>query len=116
MKSLVVLYEEMASLTKPECEKCRLPYQCCSPDYCQFTIAYAKESWRVTLQTTDHPTLPLMGEKGCTVAPHLRPLCTVHTCQIAALGCKPGDAKWTNRYFKLRDQISKLEDKRLPLQ
>lgn len=49
------------------------------------------------------------GSGGCIVPPHLRPICTIHTCEIAEQGCKPGDAVWTTKYFKLRDEIGKCE-------
>ena len=59
----------------------------------------------VTLVPTGHPTLPFMGPNGCTVEPHLRPLCTMHTCAINAFGFKPDDPEWTVKYFVLRELI-----------
>jgi len=107
---LVVLYQQMADLTTPECAgTCRVPHSCCDPMYCDLTIEYAKDHWDVELQPTGHPRLPLMGPNGCTAAPHLRPLCTVHTCQINGLGFKPGDPAWTKRYFDLREQLEETE-------
>jgi hypothetical protein len=51
--------------------------------------------------------IPFMGPTGCVVAPHLRPICTVHTCDINGMGFKrgPGSGPWTKRYFELREQI-----------
>ena len=108
---LIVLYQEMSDLTKPECGKCRVPYSCCSPEYCLCAEMVAKENWGIDLTPlkTDHPTLPFMGPTGCVVEPHLRPLCTFHTCDINGLGMKKGDPEWTSQYFELRGQIDELE-------
>jgi len=62
----------------------------------------------VRLHTTNHPTLMYMGPNGCIVEPHLRSLCTFHTCAINNLGFKPGDEFWTAKYFELRTQIEEL--------
>lgn len=95
----------MAELTQPECERtCKPPLSCCSPEYCDIARDFAA-AHEVILDNTDHPTLPFMGPEGCTVEPHWRPLCTVHTCEIN-LGFKRGDPEWTTRYFDLRKQIN----------
>jgi hypothetical protein len=108
-EQLIELMQQMADLTLPECKHtCALPLSCCSPEYCRMAIQYARDQWGIELQPTDHDRLPLMGAKGCVAAPHLRPLCTLHTCQINSLGCKPNDPQWTSRYFDLRDQIEEL--------
>lgn len=62
----------------------------------------------IVLHTTSHPTLMYMGPNGCIVEPHLRPLCTFHTCSVNNYGYKPGDELWTETYFALRNQIEKL--------
>ena len=46
-----------------------------------------------------------MNENGCVVNPYLRPICTVHVCCITNLGYKRDDPTWTDRYFKLREEI-----------
>jgi hypothetical protein len=51
-----------------------------------------------------------MGPTGCTAAPHLRPLCTYHTCKINSLGCDPADPEWTTTYFDVRDRIEEIEE------
>lgn len=105
------LYKEMADLTLSECKKCQRPYSCCSPEYCAFTIDFAARRG-VTLTPTGHVRLPLMGPKGCIVAPHLRPMCTVYTCDINALGFKKIgdiDGAWTRKYFDLRSKIEEAE-------
>lgn len=111
-KELIILYAEMAGLTKPECANtCRVPLSCCSPEYCMMTEMYSKEDWGVDLSDkhTGHPTLPFMGPTGCVIEPHLRPICTLHTCDINSIGCKQGDMAWTERYFALRGKIDELE-------
>ena len=112
-KQLIDAYQEMHSMTLPECEcTCRVPYSCCDPMACEMAIRHAKESWGITLEHTGHPRLPLMEEgRGCIAEPHLRPNCTVHTCQINSFGYKPNDPDWTGRYFLLREQIEDLEMK-----
>ena len=107
-KNLIEAYQKMADLTLPKCKKCPCPLSCCSPEYCEITIKHAAETWGIQLERTKHPTLPLMGENGCTAQPHLRPICTVHNCKINALGFDP-DMKWTEEYFDLRDKIETLE-------
>ncbi len=105
------LLRKMADLTAPKCAgtggvgSCNPPHSCCSPEYCEMTLGYAKESWGVELQRTEHPRLPLMGPLGCIAEPHLRPLCTLHLCKINGLGCT-GDKKFDKAYFKLRDEIN----------
>lgn len=105
---LIPLMQKMAELTLPQCQSCRNPLSCCSPEYCHMAISYAKEEWNVSLERTDHPTLPLMGPTGCIAAPHLRPLCTLHTCKINGIGSS-GDKAWDVKYFELREKIDMLE-------
>jgi hypothetical protein len=110
---LIDLYRQMYDLTEPECRlSCRCPQSCCSPEYCVAAIEHAREWWGVTLTETGHPRLPLMGEKGCTAAPHLRPMCTIHTCDVGAYAFKmhPAlDKKWDRKYWRLRNAIEALE-------
>lgn len=106
---LVPLYNEMADLTLPKCEQCRMPLSCCSPEYCEMTIECAQNRWGVELKRTNHPKLPLMGEKGCIADPHFRVLCTLHVCSINSIGCDIKDLPWTEKYFELRGQINEVE-------
>lgn len=110
---LVVLYQDMANHTEPECAtNCQVPHSCCSAEYCQFTLKYAQEEWGLVLMQTTHATLPLMGPRGCTAPPHVRPMCTFHTCAVNGFGFKPGDMPWTEKYYKVRGAIDSLETKR----
>lgn len=111
-EQLITLYARMSDITSPECAStCKLPHSCCSGEYCEMTIEDARDKWSTTLVRTDHPTLPLMGPTGCVAAPHLRPLCTFHTCEVNSWGSKSNDpeGKWTTEYFEVRTQIEALE-------
>jgi hypothetical protein len=58
----------------------------------------------LVLETT-HPTLRYMGKDGCVCPPHLRPLCTLHVCNINSFGFDPQDPEFNDKYFALRDKI-----------
>lgn len=110
---LIQLYQQMSDHTKQECASCQLPHSCCDVLYCEIADAYARGKG-IALQRSDHdPKLLFMSPGGCTVPPYLRPLCTVHTCAIAAFGEKPGDKPWTREYFKLRNAIHRAERKEM---
>lgn len=113
LERMIELYQQMYALTEPECANCRIAYSCCSPEYCDLAIERAAE-FGVTLMPTGHDKLPLMGAAGCIAAPHLRPLCTLHTCDMSGLGYKQDDplGEWNDTYFNLRDQINDLEFER----
>ncbi|MFN4090301.1 MAG: hypothetical protein ACK4QW_14835 [Alphaproteobacteria bacterium] len=107
---LVTLYAALAAHTEPECmAACPRPMTCCAARYCAIAIDFAAEHWDVDLEPTWHRTLPLMGPRGCVAEPHLRPICTAHTCAVCTFGEKPGDPAWTERYNDLRDAIAALE-------
>ncbi len=108
LQELITLSQKMFDLTKGECTRCPKPHSCCDAVYCQAAANYAKGTWGIDLPKTNHPTLPFMGPQGCTVPPHLRPICTVHTCEVSSLGFKRGDPEWTKRYFELREAIDTL--------
>jgi len=104
---LIKLFQEMYELTEPECRlTCRCPQSCCSPEYCEMAAEEAAREG-IYLERHCHPTLPFMGLKGCTVPPYLRPLCTLHTCDINGFGFKRNDPVWTNKYFTLREKIER---------
>lgn len=103
------LYSQMHDLTLPECRKCRAPLSCCDAVYCEASKQVQKEWGEGILAPNTHPTLPYMSVNGCVVPPHLRPLCTLHTCEINSLGFKKNDPEWTTKYFSIREQIDILE-------
>jgi hypothetical protein len=116
-EKLIQLYQQMSDLTAPECAgvgpgSCKCPHSCCDELACNITKDFALTQGVVL------PEFPpnrkgafYLNESGCSVAPHLRPLCTMHTCSVNGLGFKPGDPKWTKDYFQLRGEIEKLEFK-----
>jgi len=107
---LIGHYAQLGALTARECSgQCARPRSCCEEKYCAFAIDFAKARWQVELQPTWHPALPLMGDDGCTAAPHLRPICTAHTCEICEHGEKRGDAAWTARYYEIMNAIAEIE-------
>lgn len=108
---LRVLMQAMADLTAPECAStCQLPHSCCDPMYCELTEDYAREVYGIQLiSSKEHPTLPFMSSTGCVVEPYLRPMCTLHTCEINSWGFKRDDPDWTKEYFQLRDKIDILQ-------
>ena len=112
-EKLIKLYNQMYIHTTSKCKPSRCKYlsetRCCSPEYCDDVIGYAKDRWNVDLQITDHKSLHLMGPEGCIAEPYLRPSCTLHDCLINSLGFDPEDEEWTIQYFKLRGQINELE-------
>lgn len=104
MRPVEEIARDVADLTALECATvCKIPHACCSQEYCNAARRFAMQRG-VEYEETGHATLPFMGPDGCVVAPHLRPLCTLHTCEINAFGFKRGDPQWTDRYFDLRDE------------
>jgi hypothetical protein len=107
---LVVLYQEMADLTRPKCGQGRAPLSCCDEMYCELAAENIKEAG-LDIPTTGHVRLPYMGPNGCVVPPYLRQLCTFHVCSITGLGFDPKDPEFTKQYFALRTKITKIEAK-----
>jgi len=112
---LCILYGKMYQLTNPECGQCRVPYSCCSAEYCHMARDHAKDMWGEDLpEIGKFPysgKVPYLVSDRCIVPPHLRPLCTLHTCDVGSLGCKWGDLEWTQKYWALRTKIETLEQK-----
>lgn len=114
---LITLYQEMYALTNPLCKQCRAPQSCCSPEYCEEAILWAKEKWGEDISTQAIPgnAIPFLDQKtGCRLPPHLRPTCTYHHCDINSLGFFKNDHDLitTHRYFDLRTKIDNLEYKK----
>ena len=108
---LVRLYRKMSENTSSVCaNECKRRGACCDSIYCEIAIEWSKTQYGVMLTRSQHHTLPLMGEHGCTAEPHLRPTCTVHQCRINGLGFYPHDLPLTKKYFRLRDAIRRTEN------
>lgn len=102
---LIKLFKTMSELTAPECAKtCNVPHSCCSSEYCDMAQDFINREG-ADVQIQDHPILKYMGPNGCVVPPHLRPLCTLHTCEINSIGFKAGDEEFTEEYFRVRGLI-----------
>lgn len=101
------LWQDMANHTKAKCLKtCKLGMgYCCSSEYCEMALLNMKEAGeKLPLKTLD--------ENGnCVIPPHFRPLCSLHQCKIASVGIDVDDPEWTDKYFELRDNISKEQEK-----
>lgn len=88
MPTLEEQYRELAKLTGPKCgsiQQCLNvygPQRCCSSKYCEIARNHAKTYYGIDPVETGHPTLPFMGPSGCTLEPHLRPVCTIHVCEM----------------------------------
>jgi len=120
-EKLILLYKDIAAHTQMLCSgahenPCKIPHSCCDPAVCGATIMQAKWDWDIELPRTNHPKYPLMNEDGsCSAPPHMRPLCALHCCCIAAFGFHLTDHEWTERYWQLRNAIMELEgDKKYP--
>lgn len=104
----IAAWQEMVDLTRPKCLACTWagPDRCCEPFYCDQAARWAKAKWNVELKPAGyHPSLPFMGPEGCTVPPHLRPICAVHVCERHYIF----DLKFGQQYFDLRARIDELE-------
>ena len=117
-ESLEAAYQKMAGLTKPKCggSGCApyKPGRCCERMYCEMAKSIAMDEYGVDLEYVDSAAdVPFLKDGACVVPPHMRPLCTLHTCKISAIGCDPTDPTWTKEYFALRDQIEHLERLRI---
>lgn len=101
---LQALYQKMYEITGAKCKKCGM---CCNPSQCADIKRFAEMVGR------EIPPLPenssYLGEAGCILEPHQRPICTVHHCEIASLGVFRGDGEATRTYFNVRNQIDELE-------
>ena len=110
----ISLFARMAKITKAKCAQCRIPFSCCSPEYCDMAIDYAKEIYSedISSMKTAHERLPFMSESGCVLPPHFRPLCSLHVCSISANGIDK-DAAFTKEYFSLREEIEQVLSKQV---
>lgn len=126
---LINVYKEMANHTRLECghnqpegtkSNCTVKFGCCAPRYCEMAMIWAREQWQTDLTITDDykeartPLKFMELGKGCIIAPHLRPTCTMYCCTIGSLGLKPMNSgpnaiPWNIKYIKLKEQIKELE-------
>lgn len=116
---LHILYQQVSDITNPLCmsgDGCgplaEKPYHCCEKQYCDMAARYAKKYYDINLQPTGHE-ITFMGEQGCTVPLHLRPVCTLHVCSITWAGTSTiqNDSEKTRKFLELRKEIFRLESK-----
>lgn len=123
MASRRELWVQMAALTMEKClQKCHRMGSCCDTAYCEMAVRIADEKGEL-IPVNDKPgsfqdgageTIPFLDFAGrCVVPPHLRPLCTLHQCDINGLGFCPEDPEWTKKYFDLRERLEEVEDESL---
>jgi hypothetical protein len=97
-KSYIESFTQLSDLTASKCGACHAPHACCNTQQCEDTAQFALETFGVTLERQDGP-LPFLGAKGCTVPPHLRPICTVHVCENHLK-----NPEFAEQYFSLRER------------
>lgn len=100
-KKMISVFEALARHTAPKCGQCLAAHACCNRAQCEDTRNFARQTFGIILEDTGEH-LPFLGPTGCTVPPHLRPLCSVHVCEQHLR-----DDDWTERYFDLREQAGK---------
>lgn len=100
--TLIDLYRELYELTNAICSTCSPPYHCCIPVGCQRAESWAK-SYGEILPRYNNSDMPYLTENGCTVAPHLRLICTGFICP---------EREKPPRYQELMAEIARLEGER----
>lgn len=104
-QSYVEAFRTLAEHTEPKCGACRAAYICCTSEQCRATQDFALETFGIHLTEGSGP-LPFLDESGCTVPPHLRPICSVHVCEQHITG-----DEWSEVYEDLREAAgTALED------
>ena len=100
------LWAKMAEFTLKKCkEHCHRLGNCCSSEYCDIAEE-TLDKYKVPIKRTSPLYLGIDGK--CVVPPQFRQLCTLHQCKINSFGCDPKDPKWTEEYFKLREEIEEI--------
>ena len=54
---LIKLYDDMHNHTKDWCKQCKIPYSCCSKEYCDIVLTYAKENGVIEVMFNTNATL-----------------------------------------------------------
>lgn len=110
LQKLQKLYSEIADLTFEDCKKkCRNLGSCCESFYCEVAMQVAKDEYGLELKPTGNK-IPLLDSDGkCIAPPHVRQMCSFHSCDINSAGYFKGDKPRTERYFQLRDEIETIE-------
>jgi len=103
--SNIETFQAIADLTLEYCRKhCRNLGSCCEPAYCEMAKEYAAEQG-VVLEETGREIFFLREDGQCVVPPYLRPMCSLHQCDINGLGVFKHDFGLTEKYFGLREAL-----------
>lgn len=101
-------FQQMADFTLGVCAtSCKKIGSCCSIEYCEQAMETGKEQG-VNYEPTGNKKLPMLDTttNTCIVAPHHRPLCTLHQCDIEAFGFIRNDQKATMTYYRMRESLN----------
>lgn len=101
-EAYVAAFANLAALTAPKCAGCRAAFQCCSAAHCEAARDFALDTFGIRLEEGEGP-LPFLGVNGCTVPPHLRPICAVHVCESHL-----ADEAFAAVYFEAREAAEDL--------
>lgn len=87
--------EVCAGMTAPICASgaCKFGrYGCCSQSYCD-AVDESLIARGIRIEKPWQHGLPFMGETGCVVPAHLRPVCALYSCHSLDLSRLPSDYK-----------------------
>jgi len=108
---LVSMYAELASITAKACAArngCLNDGKrgmCCEEEICLMVRSRAAD-WGVELDGDP----PYNSDGPCRVPPHLRPICSVHQCEIASIGVfRNLSEEDQRRYWGLREETDLIE-------
>ena len=107
LKSIEITSRKMADFTNKICQSsCDNLGSCCSVEYCEIAISDGLQDGVEYKPTGDK--LPMFDpvKKVCIAAPHHRLMCTIHHCEIDAVGLLKGKPAETKMYFMLREKMN----------
>jgi hypothetical protein len=102
-QDLIEAFADLAEHTRPACGSCRAPFVCCTGDQCEATRETARDLFGVDLPTGTGK-IPFLAESGCTLDPYLRPICSVHVCEMHLIA----DTPYSRTYALLRERAEEL--------
>lgn len=99
---LIPLWQNMYQHTNNGCAECKSP--CCNIEYCEIAREYANSLDQHPDETNNE--LFYQADNGkCICPPHLRPMCTIHSCKVDKSEVDP---EWLGEYWKMRDKLNIL--------
>lgn len=96
-------FAKLSALTCTRCQECKSDdtYRCCDKLFCEMV----DKSLKMQMIKAERPNvggIPFMGEKGCTIEPHLRPMCSAYVCPSHLR-----DRSFSREYERIIDKINK---------